>query len=219
MITNSMNINSIKVIAILGAILFCVVPNIVFGQQTAEKLYGIIIKKYGSLSSLRMNFTSVNGAVIKATGSLKAKKGNKFVLDLGDRVLVSDGLTIWNYSKSSNSVVMSNFEDKGQISIEKVFFTFLKSYKASAVLSEQTSKGQKLTTLRLIPPDGEGMINGVKSIELGLSPKTLEVLRISITDAASTQRWDVSSMKINGNIPDSTFQFTPPKGVKSVDMR
>jgi len=150
---------------------------------------------------------------------VKAKKGNKFILDLGDRVLVSNGAVVWNYSKGANSVVISNFEDKGQISIEKVFFTFLKSYKPSAVLSEQTSKGPKLTTLRLLPPSSEGTINGVKSIELGLSPKTLEVLRISITDANSIQRWNVSSMKIDVKMPDSTFQFTPPQNAKTIDMR
>ena len=155
---------------------------------------------------------------MKGGGIVKAKKGNKFVLDLGERILVSNGVTVWNYSKSANSVVISNFEDKGQVSIEKVFFTFLQSYKASASFSEQTSTGQKLTTLRLVPPTPEDMISGVKSIELGLSPKTLDVLRITITDA-STQKWNVSSLKINVKFPDSTFNFTPPKGVKSVDMR
>ena len=209
----------IRPVILLCATLMCVAHYSAFSQQTAEQLYAAVVKKYGSMTTLRLKFIASNGAVPTTAGSIKAKKGNKFVLDLGDRVLVSDGATIWNYSKPSNSVVMSNFEDKGQISIEKVFFTFLKSYKASAVLSEQTSKGQKLTTLRLMPPNGEGMINGVKSIELGLSPKTLEVLRISITEATSTQRWDVSSMKVDVKMPDSTFQFTPPKGAKSVDMR
>jgi len=199
--------------------LVCVAQTIAVGQQAADDLYRAVVKKYGAITALRLNFTSTNGAMPKVAGSVKAKKGNKFVLDLGDRVLVSNGAAVWNYSKAQNSVVVSNFEDKGQISIEKVFFTFLKSYKASAVLSEQTSKGQKLTTLRLIPPTSESMINGVKSLELGLSPKTLEVLRISITDANSTQKWEVSSMKIDGKMPDSTFVFSPPNGAKVVDMR
>ncbi len=204
---------------VLCAMLLCVAQTIVLGQQSTENLYAAIIKKYGTITTLRLNFTSTNGALSAVAGSVKAKKGNKFILDLGDRVLVSNGAVVWNYSKGANSVVISNFEDKGQISIEKVFFTFLKSYKPSAVLSELTSKGPKLTTLRLLPPSSEGTINGVKSIELGLSPKTLEVLRISITDANSIQRWNVSSMKIDVKMPDSTFQFTPPQNAKTIDMR
>ncbi|MBK9248904.1 MAG: outer membrane lipoprotein carrier protein LolA [Ignavibacteria bacterium] len=210
--------NRIKITLLLSAILIGMVPSRGVCQQSAEQIYSAVVKKYGSMTSLKVNFISNPGSPMKGGGIVKAKKGNKFVLDLGERILVSNGVTVWNYSKSANSVVISNFEDKGQISIEKVFFTFLQSYKASASFSEQTSTGQKLTTLRLIPPTPEDMISGVKSIELGLSPKTLDVLRITITDA-STQKWNVSSLKINVKFPDSTFNFTPPKGVKSVDMR
>ncbi len=209
----------IPILLLLCAALVCVAQSSASSQQTADALYAAVVKKYGAMTSLRLNFTSINSTQPMMAGSVKAKKGNKFVLDLGDRVLVSNGIAVWNYSKGANSVVISNFEDKGQISIEKVFFTFLKSYKPSAVLSEQTSKGQKLTTLRLMPPSSEGTINGVKSIELGLSPKTLEVLRISITDANTTQRWNVSSMKIDVKMPDSTFQFSPPQNAKTIDMR
>lgn len=211
--------HSIQRLALFCAALFCVAQSVAISQQTAEALYAAVVKKYGAMTSLRLNFSSMTGVQPAISGTVKAKRGNKYVLDMGDRVLMSNGVAVWNYAKGPNSVVISNFEDKGQISIEKVFFTFLKSYKASAVLAEQTSKGQKMTTLRLVPPTTEGMINGVKSIELGLSPKTLDVIRITITDANSTQRWEVSSMKIDVKLPDSTFQFTSPKGVKTVDMR
>ena len=49
------------------------------------------------------------------SGTVKAKRGNKYVLDMGDRVPMSNGVAVWNYAKGPNSVVISNFfEDKAR---------------------------------------------------------------------------------------------------------
>lgn len=188
-------------------------------QQKTEEVYNAVKKKYGSASSLQCNFSSVLGTQTPITGTVKAKKGNKFMLDLGSRIIVCNGETVWNYTKTTNTVVVSNYEDKGQISIEKVFFTYLNAYTSAATFSEQTSKGEKYTTLRLLPPTPEKVINGVKSISIALNPKTLAMQRISLTDPSGTQLWKISSLKTDTKLADSVFEFTPPKDVQVVDMR
>lgn len=188
-------------------------------QQSSEEVYNAVKKKYGGASSLQCSFSSVLGGQQPITGTVKAKKGNKYVLNLGSRIITCNGETVWNYTKTTNTVVVSNYEDKGQISIEKVFFTFLNAYTTAATFSERTSKGEKYITLRLLPPSQDKEINGVKTISLGLSPKSLVMQRISLTDPTGTQLWKISSLKIDTKLPDSTFEFTPPKDAQVVDMR
>ncbi len=188
-------------------------------QQSSEEVYGAVKKKYGSASSLQCTFSSVLGTPPAITGTVKAKKGNKFVVDLGSRIITCNGETIWNFTKTTNSVVISKYEDKGQISIEKVFFTFLNAYTSAATFSEQTSKGEKYTTLRLLPSSPDKLISGVKSLSLALSPKSLVIQRISVTDPSGTQLWKISSLKTDQKFSDSVFEFTPPNNAQVVDMR
>ncbi|MBS1536284.1 MAG: outer membrane lipoprotein carrier protein LolA [Bacteroidetes bacterium] len=217
-----MKINSIIpkysiAIYIVVAIMF--VRHDASAHKSSEEVYNSIKKKYGSASSLQCTFSSAVGSQNSITGTVKAKKGNKYILNFGSRIIVCNGETIWNFTKISNSVVVSNYEDKGQISIEKVFFTFLNAYTSATVLSEQSSKGDKFITLRLLPESPDKIISGVRSISLSLSPKSLALQRISITDASSTQVWKISSLKTDITLSDSTFEFTAPKDAQVVDMR
>ena len=217
-----MRINSIIArysfaICIIAAIIL--VRHDASAQKSSEEVYNSIKKKYGSATSLQCAFSSDVGSQKSITGTVKAKKGNKYILNFGRRIIVCNGETIWNFTKISNSVVVSNYEDKGQISIEKVFFTFLNAYTSATVLSEQSSKGDKFITLRLLPESPDKIISGVRSISLALSPKSFAIQRISITDASSTQIWKISSLKSDVKLSDSTFEFTTPKDAQVVDMR
>ncbi|MBI3259104.1 MAG: outer membrane lipoprotein carrier protein LolA [Ignavibacteriae bacterium] len=209
----------LKDILISSVVMGMLFHSTLIAQQKTGEVYSSVKKKYGSASSLQCNFSSVLGTQTPITGTVKAKKGNKFVLDLGSRVIVCNGETVWNYTKTTNTVVVSNYEDKGQISIEKVFFTYLNAYTSATTFAERTSKGEKYTTLRLLPPSPDKIINGVQSISIALNPKTFAIQRISLTDPSGNQMWKLSSLKTDSKLADSVFEFNPPKEVQVVDMR
>ena len=208
-----------KSIIVILVLLCGLVDNDMIAQQSSEEVYAAVKKKYGGASSLQCSFSSVLGGQPSIIGTVKAKKGNKFVLDLGSRIIACNGETVWNFTKTTNTVVVSNYVDKGQISIEKVFFTLLSAYTSATTFAERTSKGEKYITLRLLPPSPDKIINGVRSISLELSPKLLAIQRISLIDPSGTQLWKVSSLKTESKLSDSIFEFTPPKDAQVVDMR
>ena len=46
------------------------------------------------------------------------------------------------------------------------------------------------------------------------------ISKMEVVDLADTKyTFQLSSIKINQDIPDSKFDFTPPKGIKIIDLR
>lgn len=206
----------VKILVLLAFVLFATSKPLI-AQQSKEQAFDKIIEKYGNLKSISVHFKMPENPGI--TGHLKAKTGNKYIMQIAGRIIICNGSTIWNYSREENSVVVSNFEDSaGEMSIEDFFFSFIKIAKPSSLAKEISSGGLNGMSLKLVP-DKKKKGDLVNDVKITYEPNSFKLLGITANTTAGTHFWQIESFKSNPKLSDSMFEFKEPKDVKIIDLR
>ena len=151
------------------------------------------------------------------SGTLYIKKGNKYRIDTDDKVIVTDGKTSWVYLPQSQQVLIDNFRnDKNTITPEKFLLDVPEDYFAVLLSTNKTSTGN-LYVLRLTPRSDNSFI---RSITIEIQDSSWTVKSAVISDMNDTRyTYKVESLKTNTGLPNSEFEFVPPKGAQVVDLR
>jgi outer membrane lipoprotein carrier protein len=149
-------------------------------------------------------------------GTLYLKKGNKYRIETEDKTIVTDGKTSWIYMPESKQVVVDNFrDDKNTVSPDKFLLSVPSDYYVVLISSKLTSTDTTYT-LRLTPKSDNSFIRSIKLIVTG----NWTVRSAEISDMNDTQyTYTVKELKVNSGLPDSKFEFNPPKGARVVDLR
>lgn len=184
-------------------------------QYDKDLLYKNISEKYKNPKSLILKFKLKE---MNVNGTIHAAAGNKYILDLSDRIIVSNGETIWNYDKFKNSVMISTFESLSSASLEKFFFEILVKYYPVKVSKENSSNKRPAYLMLLEPAKPSDAIEGVKQIKLWASVKSLDIVSLAIISNSQTQTFDIEKIEINPKSLPS-FSFTAPKDAKIIDLR
>ncbi len=166
--------------------------------------------RYRSAHTIRCTFTNASGAM----GTIIAMRGGMYRVTMPDRIIVSNGKTVWSATTSAKSVIMNTYKAKSNdLSLEKVFFEIINIYKAQIV----GTKGNG-GTIRLTPQDSRTVIAGVTKAEVTLDA-SMRATRIVLTENGTTTVYTVSKMAINPKVNASTFTFSPPRGWELIDLR
>lgn len=206
--------NKMNLIGVLTTILMIVLlTSRVFAQDNAKSFLDSVQKKYKSINDFSADFKqSVNGKV-GINGKFFYSKGNKFRLELKNSTIVSNGSVIWNYNKPQNKVVINNNSnsDQSSITIEK----FLYDYPAKSVVTLEKDNNQNV--LILIPQNDNKM--NFKKTKISVNSDYL-IMQVNIENlSGSVTNFQFSDYKLNQNLPDSRFSFSPPDGTNIIDLR
>ena len=196
-------------------ILLFLISTTLFAQYDKDKLYKDIKDKYQNPKSVSLKF---NYKEMNISGSIVAAEGNKYILEISNRIIVSDGTTVWNYDRKKNNVLVNNFESSNSSSLEQFFFEILSKYYPVKLTKENSSEKKSSLVLTLEPTKQSNTVEGVKQIKLWILPKTLEIRSISLITNNDTKTYDILKLEVNmKNVP--SFAFTAPKDAKVIDMR
>lgn len=159
------------------------------------------------------------GDTKRSQGTVYFKKPGKMRWDYVDpsnakkrqKVLVSDGSNFWVYEPQFQQVFKECLRDSQLPSslrflmgdgnlIEEFDVVLAPKFKAEA------------PEIRLTPKKATSLY---KELRFLLDPKTFQVRRTTILDPyGNTNQIEFSRIEVNRNLPDSGFDFTPPKGVR-----
>ena len=199
-----------KIIIECIALIFCFSSS--FAQDDAQEVLTNIQNKFNTINDLTAELSqSVNGSV-NLKGKIYYKKENHLRFEFKNVLIVSDGETSWSYNKKDNKVFITDYESDGSkiLSINQIIF----EYPKDCDMSTFESDGRKV--LQLIPKDDTFSFN---SIQLFVDSDYL-ITKALVDDPASGEiQIDLSDYKLNTNLPDSFFQFSPPEGSKVIDLR
>ena len=130
------------------------------------------------------------------SGNLKMKKPTHYRVESDQQTIVTDGKTVWAYSKANNQVIIDTYkENSNSISPEQFMLNLPANYYAS-LLGYEKQPGGNLILLKLVPKDDRSFVKSVK---------------VSIEENS----W----IKLNTNIKEKTFTFETPEGSEIVDLR
>lgn len=178
--------------------LFCINKNDTFES---------IKDKYKNVESIYIEFYMNNQP--KSIGKVTAKKGNKYKIDFQNRLIFCNGKTLWNYSKSDNKVLISNFKELQNISLEKLFFSEMKESTPIELSKINTNNENKAWELELKNTKTNMLYN------LYLN-SNYDIVSIKILDYK--QEWFIKQIEVNKSNKEN-FDFNISDKMEVIDLR
>jgi chaperone LolA len=196
-------------------------PRLVAGDD-AQDLLGRVQDRYRSVKDATVSFTQhvlfgVTRSESSFKGSFVMKKGNKYRLELEDQTVVTDGKSLWSYSKANNQVIINVYrEDPKSFSPDKVLVNVPDNYVA-AIVGTETVRTRPSTILKLTPKTRRGSVRWMK---IWVDDDGELMRRIQVFDASeNTITYDLDEVTLNTGVPDARFEFTPPPKAEVIDLR
>jgi outer membrane lipoprotein-sorting protein len=131
----------------------------VFAADSPEEILAHVRRKYQEVKDAELSFTrrtrlSVAKIEQNATGSLLLKKGHKYRIEMDDRTVVTDGTTVWSYSKANNQVTVDTYRpDERALTPERILAGAPGDFAAS-LLGREKLDGIEMVVLKLVPRSG-----------------------------------------------------------------
>ncbi len=197
-----------KAVFIIFLVFLCVS---VFGQENTDELLKSVRSKYDSFNTLSVIFTKFTGTKEDISGILYMKKENKLRIELKNNTIITDGKTFWNYNKKENKVIINNYDPSEPT--EFSLHSFIDDYPSKCNVSSGEEGNYR--TLTLVPKTS-GL--NFKSAKLFINDSSL-VEKIEVDDNYGNSIITLSGYKLNPDLSDSEFTFSPPKGIKVIDLR
>jgi len=198
-----------NIFILIITLIFC---NSIIAQDDAKALLKDIQNKFDSINDLSAEITQLVKGKINLEGKVYYKKENHLRFEFNNMLIVSDGETSWNYNEQQNKVIITNYDTEGNkiLSLRQIIF----EYPDECELSTYDSEGEKV--LQLIPQNNSLSFNSVK---LFITDDNL-ISKVLIDDPSTGSiQVFLSNYKINKNLSDSLFSFSPPEGSQVLDLR
>jgi len=194
-----------KNLALVTALIAVVHPVANAAESAVDRFHRI----YRNISSVRCSF-SLDGTI---TGNLVAVRGKGYRLDVADRLIVSDGASVWNITKSTKTVVIDAVRKNGEeLNLERLFFSLLSVYRATP---SPEGKGN----LILLPPAPAVRIAGVERAVVVVDA-SMGVKEVTVDDGATTSTWKIRKLQLDAKpTAAEKFSFDAPKGWTVIDLR
>lgn len=204
--------------ALAGALLLA--PVLLAGQASAqssdpEAVAQRLQRTYASVRSLTAEFTQRIGQE-RLQGSM-AVRGDAFRLELPGQTLVTDGATLWSYSRDEKQVVIQDYSpDDVGFQIGQLFTNYLKVFRPTGA-SRATIDGVRHDVLALRPREAG---SSVRDVTIYARSSDGVPTRVRVHDVnGATLSFDLRNVRLNGSIPASRFRFQAPSGTETVDLR
>jgi outer membrane lipoprotein-sorting protein len=190
--------------------------------QTPQEILERAKKKYDSLNDAELKFTQISKFPISrleqhVSGLLQMKKGNRYRVETDEMVVVTDGETVWSYSRANNQVLIDHFkmDDRG-FSPERILSAAPGDFTPTLIGRDRIGPYETYV-LKLIPPGEPGF---VRSMKLWISESDYLTRKVEMIDANGKETtYQVNDLRINAGLADARFSYTAPEGADVVDLR
>lgn len=206
---------TLKYYLILSVILISSVSN----AQDAQEIIKKVQSKYENITDAKATFTqtlkSSGGKANSSSGVIYIKKEDKYRIEAGGQVIITDGKTSWSYSKKRKQVVIDNYKDDGNsFSPNKFLFNYPENF-YSDLDGEENVGGVDCYIIKLSPRSN----GSVKSAKLWVDKNEDLIRKINIITNESSNTYSLKDISLDAGLSSSKFSFTPPEGVEVIDLR
>ncbi len=168
------------------------------------------IKDMEGIMVIKIN---IGGKKFVDTIRFAMKKPNKYWSDSNMTTIVSNGTVMWIYDKKRNEVtIMKLPKVKPRFDYEKFIELILKSNDVKLLGVEKVS-GRECYVIEVVPKNKSAFIEKEK---LWIDKEFWCPIKVETFTKIGTSTFEYKDLKFNTGIPDSFFEFKPPKGAKIV---
>lgn len=193
--------------------------------QTSDKILKELSAKAQKYSTIYAEYSSrlidkANDVDIQQSGKVYVK-GDKYNVELGDYVMISDGETVWTYEKAANDCYVDYLEDvsDGAISPSSMFTIWEDGFKHE-FKQEVKENGKTLFWINLYPENPAD--KNFHTIQLYIDKEKMEVVKFVVKGRESNDVvYTLDVFSPNKEVSDEQFKFNAKKhpGVNIIDNR
>ncbi|HKJ68027.1 MAG TPA: outer-membrane lipoprotein carrier protein LolA [bacterium] len=172
---------------------------------------------------LRVSFQQIfewklTGNVEDVRGEMMLDGLDKFRITTPDQTIVSDGQTMWTYSRLENQVLIDNVQKDSQTLMPKdILFSYTQDYEAMVWQQDIRFNGEPALILRLLPRDEDKYI---QETQVWVNTESWKPMQIQFTDINENETvYTINSIEEDPAISDTTFAFEPDTTMEVIDVR
>jgi len=179
-------------------------------------------KKYRTVDDITVSFRQtvhygVTGTEQSFSGVMYTKKGNKYRIELEDQTVVTDGSSVWSYSKINNQVIVDRYkEGPDSFSPDRIMVDVPARY-SSLVLGQERVGSRETTIMKLTPKDAKANLQWMKVWVDDDEYLMRKIQALDVSDNLSTYLLD--SITVNQSLGESRFRFDVPPDAELIDLR
>ena len=185
-------------------------------QMSPKDIAKKMQEKYEAIKDMKGTMVitmNIGGKKVVETIRFAMKKPNKYWSDSDTVMMVSNGTMMWIYDKKRNEVtVMKLPKVKPKFDYEKFIESILKSNEVK-LLGVEKVNGRECYVIEVIPKNKSVFIEKEK---MWVDKEFWYPIKIEIFTKAGTSVLEYKDIEFNTGVPDSLFEFKPPKGAKVV---
>lgn len=211
---------------LLSFALFLSIQMISFAQYDAKArdILDAMSAKYKNILAYKASFsTSLVNEADGVNETFKGEitvKGDKYLLETTDQIVINDGEAVWTYLPDVNEVNIDVYDpDEDEITPSSIFDEYKKGYKY--IWMEATvQNGVACDVIDLIPNNAQN--NQFFKIKMLISTKDKTLTKWTMFEKSGNQHiYTISNFNSNISITDALFKFDETKypNVEVVDLR
>jgi outer membrane lipoprotein-sorting protein len=150
-------------------------------------------------------------------GSIQLAPGDKFRVDLGNMLWVSDGTTLWQYDKKLSQVAVQSLSEAGSSMLPS---QAIADYCSKYSFVRAKSTGREAVLEWKADSAAAAQAHGAVHVVITADSATAVVRQALITDGLGNETSYTFSNTVFGRTEKpATFAFTTPKGARVIDKR
>jgi len=192
-------------------------------DRKANDIIKKVRKKYDGLSTFYAEFTQtfhwkLADNIHQSQGKIWLRGKDKFRIETDDQTVVSNGKTVWTYSKFNNQVIIDNIKGSSEeVRLPKdIFFNYAEQYQAKYIRKE-TFESQDCYVLELHAKTEDIFITEMK---VWISTKMNIPIKIEQVDLnKNVNTYVLKKIELNKSLDKNFFEYKIPEAVEVIDMR
>ncbi|MBC8185895.1 outer membrane lipoprotein carrier protein LolA [candidate division KSB1 bacterium] len=217
-----MNQSNIFFVGLILSIILMANLFVAHADDKAKSIIRDVLKKYEESKNIKVDFLQTFNW--KLTGNISEQKGTiwlqgkeKFKIITEDQTILSDGETIWTYSKINKQVIIDKVANAEDINLPRdILLNFSDQYESIYVKNEKVNN-KDCFFIELSSKEDDLFI---KQIKLWIETKKMILLKIEQVDLnENANTYFLTNFKANTPISAKFFKFEVPDTLEVIDMR
>lgn len=192
------------------------------GAETPDKIMKRVENAIKDAKTMRIAFVetfvwTLTGDSQSLEGQMVLGEGDRFYIDTPEQVIVSDGKTLWTYSKEAKRVLIDlATQSSDAILPRQILFEYREKYRAR-IAGNEAAGGRMCIVLDFTSNDEEQYYSRVK---VWVDQEAWVPHRVEQTDLnGDITRYELKTVELGVPVEETLFTFTPPRGSEVIDMR
>lgn len=190
----------------------------------AKKILDKLSAKTKTFSTISANFefkliNEAEGLNDTQAGSI-ILKNDKYIIDVGEQQIISNGTLVWTYLKDVKEVQISEVDEEDDESMlnPKTIFTMYETGFKYVKDKDKTISGTAVNVIRMYPLDPSEKPFHTVILNVDKVKNQIHSIEIKSKDG-NTFIYTIKDFVGNKEYPNTKFEFKTPAGVEEIDLR